>query len=168
MHALVRSSCIKSPGARRHLAAAAAVTLRHISTAAAAPPTPPPRRTRPPKDPETLQLPDTLDILCTPGPAEHTDAHLPPPHIFQDALDNLLISLHPQTQHRAAYASPLSAPTEPTLALYCPIEGGDYVIDATVRELARRTDAEVLVLDAAQLAAGEWGHFGPGNYSSRV
>jgi hypothetical protein len=42
------------------------------------------------------------------------------------------------------------------------IEGGEYVIDATVRELARRTNAEVLVLDAVHLAAGEWGAFGKG------
>jgi hypothetical protein len=46
--------------------------------------------------------------------------------------------------------------------LYCPIEGGEYVIDETVRELARRTGSEVVVLDAVQLAAGEWGHFGKG------
>ena len=39
------------------------------------------------------------------------------------------------------------------------------MIDATVRELAKRTGAEVLVLDAVQLAAGEWGEFGPGTKS---
>jgi hypothetical protein len=36
------------------------------------------------------------------------------------------------------------------------------VIDETVRELARRTNSEVVVLDSVQLAAGEWGHFGKG------
>ena len=51
---------------------------------------------------------------------------------------------------------------EPALALYCPIEGGDYVLDETVREMARRTGADVVVLDAVQLAAGECGHFGKG------
>ncbi|KAF5381064.1 hypothetical protein D9615_003892 [Tricholomella constricta] len=127
------------------------------------------RRTRvsiaPSKDSEPVQLPDGLDILWTPNPDQeplHTSA-LPPPENFGDALNKLLITLHPQTQHRATYISPLGAPTEPTLALYCPIEGGDYIIDATVAELARRTGAEVLVLDAVQLAAGEWGHFGPAN-----
>ncbi|KAG8809356.1 hypothetical protein FRC17_003481 [Serendipita sp. 399] len=44
--------------------------------------------------------------------------------------------------------------------LYCPIEGGTYVIDAAVRELASRTGADVLVLDALDLLAGEWGPFG--------
>ena len=34
-----------------------------------------------------------------------------------------------------------------------------------MRELALRTGAEVLVLDAVQLAAGEWGHFGKGSSS---
>jgi len=125
------------------------------------------------KDPEPVQLPDGLDILWTPGEgsfeSDGTDASaLPPPDIFDDALNNLLITLHPQTQHRATYASPLGPPTEPTLALYCPMEGGEYVIDATVRELARRTGAEVLVLDAVQLAAGEWGHFGTGKFSTRT
>ncbi|KAG6814322.1 hypothetical protein H0H92_013447 [Tricholoma furcatifolium] len=110
-----------------------------------------------------VELPANLDILWTPGPDPdpfHASA-LPPPENFDDALNKLLITLHPQTQHRATYTSPLGAPTEPTLALYSPIEGGDYIIDATVAELARRTGAEVLVLDAVQLAAGEWGHFGP-------
>lgn len=115
-----------------------------------------------PKDTESIQLPERLDILWT-SEAEPPDPHtLPPPEIFEDALNNLLITLHPQTQHRATYPSPLGPPTEPTLGLYCPIEGGEYIIDATVRELARRTGAEVLVLDAVQLAAGEWGHFGAG------
>lgn len=87
---------------------------------------------------------------------------MPPPEILEEALNNLHITLHPQTQNRAVYASPQGPPTEPTLALYCPIEGGDYVVDATVRELARRTGSEVVVLDAVQLAAGEWGDFGKG------
>ncbi|KAG5646663.1 hypothetical protein DXG03_002653 [Asterophora parasitica] len=114
------------------------------------------------KESEVIELPEGLDILWTPNPAQEPlqTSALPPRENFDDALNKLLITLHPQTQHRATYTSPLGAPTEPTLALYCPIEGGDYIIDATVAELARRTGAEVLVLDAVQLAAGEWGHFG--------
>ncbi|TFY81767.1 hypothetical protein EWM64_g2244 [Hericium alpestre] len=65
-----------------------------------------------------------------------------------------------RTQNKAAYKTPAGPPEEPTLALYCPIEGGDYIIDHTVRELARQTGSDVVVLDAIQLAAGEWGHFG--------
>ncbi|KAF9052950.1 hypothetical protein BJ165DRAFT_1339470 [Panaeolus papilionaceus] len=94
--------------------------------------------------------------------SEEAHTRLPPPEIFEEALDNLLITLHPQNQHRALNPAPGTArPVEPTLALYCPIEGGDYVIDATVQELAYKTGSEVLTLDGAQLAAGEWGHFGP-------
>jgi len=119
----------------------------------------------PPSPPQldNAGLPPDLDILWTPD-AEHTpiQSALPPPELLQDALINLLITLHPQTQHRATYASPNGSPVEPTLALYCPIEGGDYVIDETVRELARRARAEVVVLDTIEVAAGEWGAFGKG------
>lgn len=112
-----------------------------------------------------IQLPHDLNILWLPddGPAETdflNNNNLPAPELFDEALTNLHITLHPQTQHRAAYSSSSGPPLEPTLALYCPIEGGEYIIDATVKELAHRTGAEVLVIDAVQLAAGECGHFG--------
>jgi hypothetical protein len=117
------------------------------------------------KDSDPPQLPAGLDVLWAPE-TDNLDANsshsLPPPEIFEEALNNLHITLHPQTQHRACYPSASSSPIEPTLALYCPIEGGEYIIDETVRELARRTRSEVVVLDAVQLAAGEWGHFGKG------
>jgi len=88
---------------------------------------------------------------------------LPPSDIFEEALDNLLITLHPQNQRRSLHVNGgTSRPIEPTLGLYCPIEGGDYVVDLTVHELAYQTGAEVLILDAVQLAAGEWGPFGKG------
>jgi hypothetical protein len=114
---------------------------------------------------ELDSLPVGLDILWTPdeNPQDPDTSHssaLPPPEILEEALNNLHIILHPKTQHRAIYTSPAGPPTEPTFALYCPIEGGEYIIDATVRELARRTGSEVVVLDAVQLAAGEWGAFG--------
>ncbi|ESK96837.1 hypothetical protein Moror_6415 [Moniliophthora roreri MCA 2997] len=119
----------------------------------------------PPKEPEVPELPDDLDIIWTPSRTESNEEHitsaLPPDDILEEALHNLYIALHPQTQNRAVFSSPLGPPVEPSLGLYCPIEGGEYVIDATVKELARRTGAEVIVLDAVQLAAGEWGEFGP-------
>ncbi|KAF9053560.1 AAA-domain-containing protein [Hymenopellis radicata] len=114
---------------------------------------------------ETIDWPAELDVLWAPSEDLDADAPdtatLPPPQILDEALNNLLITLHPQTQNRAVYASPDGPAVEPTLALYCPIEGGDYVIDATVKEMARRIGAEVLVIDSVQLAAGEWGSFGP-------
>src|SRR5712675_1986107 len=96
--------------------------------------------------------------------SESESSTLPPLEVFEEALNNVHISLHPQTQHKATYTTPSGPPVEPTLALYCPIEGGNYVIDDTVRELARRTGSDVVVLDAAHIAAGEWGHFGQGEF----
>ncbi|KAF7322928.1 AAA domain-containing protein [Mycena chlorophos] len=123
-----------------------------------------------PKEPESpLEFPEGLgvQILWQPeaqseaGPGPSSAPHgLPPPEILEEAQHNLNITLLHSIQHRGTYPSPLGPLVEPSLALYCPIEGGDYVIDATVRELARRINAEVLVLDAVQLAAGEWGMFG--------
>jgi hypothetical protein len=129
-----------------------------------------PKRTRKSsKDSEAPpQLPPGLDIIWAPDSDSSIDllqscsSALPPAEIFNEALHNFHIALHPQTQHRATYPSPAGPPSEPTFALYCPIEGGDYVIDETVKELARRTNSEVVVLDSVHLAAGEWGHFGKG------
>lgn len=133
------------------------------------------------KEPETsspsLNLPKGLDILWLPNDAPNIETSadgashpstsaLPPPEVLNEALTNLYITLHPQTQHRATYASPSGPPVEPTLALYCPIEGGDYILDATVRELGRQAGAEVVVLDTVHLAAGECGHFGKGAFPS--
>ncbi|KAF8580891.1 AAA-domain-containing protein [Ramaria rubella] len=136
-------------------------------------PSPPPEENEEPKPkprgrtkrssekPENAALPPNLNILWSPdGTREPLQDALPPPELLQEALNNLLITLHPQTQHRATYNSQNGSPIEPTLAIYCPIEGGDYVVDETIRELARRTRAEVVVLDTIEIAAGEWGAFG--------
>jgi hypothetical protein len=127
-----------------------------------------PRRKRATKEPAAPTLPPDLNVLWFPakdGSAANEDA-LPPTQIFSEALTSMLVALHPQTQNRAAYATAGGPPVEPSMALYCPIEGGDYVVDETVKELARRTGADVLVIDAVQLAAGEWGVFGKGIPSS--
>ncbi|KJA27516.1 hypothetical protein HYPSUDRAFT_941692 [Hypholoma sublateritium FD-334 SS-4] len=118
------------------------------------------------KDADPLDFPPGLenDILyvATQSLLDSRPGGLPPPEIFEEALDNLLITLHPQNQNRSLSSSGTlsSRPVEPTLGLYCPIEGGDYVLDLTVHELAYQTNSEVLILDAVQLAAGEWGPFG--------
>lgn len=122
------------------------------------------------------QLPPSLDILWSPEPYPRTSTasdlqqnlDLPPPEIFGDVLDNIHVALHPKTQHRATYTpqdGSANSIVEPTLALYCPIEGGDYVIDETVEELARKVGADVVVLDCVQLAAGSAGQFGSGALS---
>ncbi|SRR6266851_4901982 len=110
-----------------------------------------------------VQIPNEQNFFWTyRSLSESEPSNLPPPEVFEEVLNNLHISLHPQTQHKATYTTPSGPPVEPTLALYCPIEGGNYVIDDTVRELARRTGSDVVVLDAVHMAAGEWGHFGQG------
>ena len=114
-----------------------------------------------------IELPEDLKIIWTPEETPFPETFklqeaLPPQEILDEALDHLHATFHPQTQHNAAYNPTPTLKSEPTLALYCPIEGGDYVVDATVWELARRTGSEVIVLDAVQLAAGEHGHFGKG------
>jgi hypothetical protein len=129
------------------------------------------RRTRTPKESPSAEpplpppsLPNGLNVLWSPdadGSVADASA-LPPPEILEEALTNMRVAFHPQTQHKATYATADGPPNEPTLALYCPVEGGDYIVDETVRELARRTGSEVVVLDAVQLAAGEWGQFGKG------
>jgi len=63
------------------------------------------------KDSDPVQLPDGLNILWMPE-IDHSEPELsqstalPPPEIFEEVLNNLHITLHPQTQHRASYASP--------------------------------------------------------------
>ena len=107
------------------------------------------------------------EIIFVPSKSylESPHSSFPPLEIYEDALDKLLITLHPKNQARSVLQlSGSRRPIEPTLGLYCPIEGGDNIIDSTVHELAFFTGAEVLVLDAVQLAAGEWGIFGKGKY----
>ena len=127
----------------------------------------------PPRDTNPLEFCEGLDkkIIFVPTESclESPHSSLPPLEIYEDALDKLLITLHPQNQARSVLPlSGSSRPVEPTLGLYCPIEGGDDIIDSTVHELAFYTGSEVLILDAVQLAAGEWGIFGKGMCNLRI
>lgn len=105
-------------------------------------------------------------INSTPG-SDPNDNALPEPWLLQDAYETLLLALHPQTQHRATYPSSVGLAVEPTLGFYCPLEGGDYVVDATVRNLAKRAKADVVVIDALELSAGEHGRYGKGTNRSK-
>jgi len=114
-------------------------------------------------DSQVIELPESLTVAWTPTPDQVNRAHLPAPEILEEVLHKLQVTLHPQTQHRSIYPSGSSATkVEPTLGLYCPIEGGDYILDATVLELAVKSGADVLVVDAVQLAGGKWGIYGEG------
>lgn len=114
---------------------------------------------------ENITFPDGLTdkLLWLPeenpsGPEEW----YPPEDMLQEALGNVNVSLHPRAQHRATYQSASGLPVEPSVTLYCPIEGGTYIIDLTVQELARRINADLFTLDAVDILAGEWGDLGSG------
>ncbi|QRV95294.1 AAA family ATPase [Ceratobasidium sp. AG-Ba] len=115
---------------------------------------------------EPLDLPDkisapALDSMWNSPALATTDSRaLPPPTHLEDALSQLRITLLSKTQHKAVHVVEGSELVEPTLAFFCPIEGGEYVIDATVKELAEKTNSDVQVIDMMQVAAGEWGVFG--------
>ena len=51
---------------------------------------------------------------------------------------------------------------KPTLAWYRPVEGGDYVVAGTVKELVRRVAVDVVVPCCVHLAVGSVGRFGLG------
>jgi len=132
-------------------------------------PTAPNGKNAPEATAPTLQVSNEQDFFWPyQSLPESEPSTLPPPEVFEEVLNNVHISLHPQTQHKAAFATPSGPPVEPTVALYCPIESGNYIIDDTVRELARRTGSDVVVLDSVHMAAGEWGHFGHGELHSPV
>ena len=51
---------------------------------------------------------------------------------------------------------------EPTLGLFGPIDGGDYVVDDTVKGLTRRVGVDVVELDRVRLIPGSVGPFSSG------
>ena len=51
---------------------------------------------------------------------------------------------------------------EPSITLFSPFEGCHEIIDSMVKVLAERLSADVLVLDALELAKGEFGALGKG------
>ncbi|QRV80902.1 AAA family ATPase [Ceratobasidium sp. AG-Ba] len=110
--------------------------------------------------PEKISAPALDCIWNSPALATTNSRALPPPTHLEDALSQLRITLLSKTQHKAVHVVEGSELVEPTLAFFCPIEGGEYVIDATVKELAKKTNSDVQVIDMMQVAAGEWGVFG--------
>ncbi|KAG8769295.1 hypothetical protein FRC12_005050, partial [Ceratobasidium sp. 428] len=113
-----------------------------------------------PTNPPSALSTRALDSMWNSSAMSNADSRaLPPPYHLEDALSQLRITLLPKTQRKAVHVIEGSQLVEPTLALYCPVEGGEYVIDATVKDLAEKTNSEVQVIDMAQVAAGEWGSF---------
>ena len=165
-----QSSPARVPRVARRASTSTPISSDADSTPSPNKPSPPPRgstasdgKNGSGATPPALELPNEQNFFWThQSLSESEPSTLPPPEVFEEGLNNVHISLHPQTQHKSTHATSSGPPVEPTLALYCPIEGGNYVIDETVRELARRTGSDVVVLDAVHMAAGECGHFGQG------
>lgn len=52
--------------------------------------------------------------------------------------------------------------------MYCPLEGGQYVLDASMDEVATRLGADLVYLDAIELGAEGTGALGPGECISVI
>ncbi|KAG8906282.1 hypothetical protein FRB99_007219 [Tulasnella sp. 403] len=122
----------------------------------------------PPKDPKeniVSVIPDDSGSSSSSMVSVIADPQLPPAGMLDDMVSKLLVALHPHAQNSSIGldGSKPGNSIEPTFGLYCPIEGANDVVDKTVRELATRVGADVIVLDAAQLAAGESGIYGEGS-----
>ncbi|EMD31582.1 hypothetical protein CERSUDRAFT_78034 [Gelatoporia subvermispora B] len=116
------------------------------------------------QDSASLETPEISGRTST--GASHSGSALPPPQVFEGILHNLRITLRQQTQYRATFAPSDGDVVEPTVALYCPIEGGTVYIDEAVQELSRLVDADLVTVDAAQLVAEECEQFVEGGFLS--
>jgi hypothetical protein len=86
----------------------------------------PPGSPNKPPPPPTVRAAVGPEVIWSGRTLDETRASLPPDDMLQDALSQLLVTFQPQTQYRAAYTISGGGPlVEPTMALYCPIEGGD-------------------------------------------
>src|SRR6266545_528084 len=54
------------------------------------------------------------------------------------------------------------------ITLFCPHNGSHHVIDSMVKSIAHHQDADVLVLDAVELATGEFGAISDGTIFSSL
>jgi len=103
---------------------------------------------------------------------EHPSAYMFPPGLIAEA--------HAVASYNFIYASSLAADavqpedksleilTERSITLYCPHRGGNSIIDSVVTTVAARQRADVLVLDALELAAGKCGALGEGAASTHT
>jgi hypothetical protein len=82
------------------------------------------------------------------------------------AVASFAFSEATEAQTTPGPTSELDFPIERTITLTCPHEGGNLVIDSMVKAVAEKHRADVLVLDALELAAGELGALGEGMHSS--
>ena len=93
-------------------------------------------------------------------PKLKSSIYLPPKYL--KTLDKFHFTHHPPTQHPTYGQDRDASQSSNPLTLYCPNEGEDYVVDGTVKELARMIKAGVTALGCVQLAADSVGCFGSG------
>jgi hypothetical protein len=99
-----------------------------------------------------------------------TDASLvvPSKQIFSDELIAEVLALVSYGFACADGTVPLGADSkeapERSITLYCPDKGGNIVLDSMVKHVAAHHNADVLVLDALELAAGEFGALGKSRF----
>lgn len=81
----------------------------------------------------------------------------------QSTLNSLVaLAFSEAEKPRSAPESVSDVPAEKCLVLSCPTKEGTHIIDAAVRHAASKQGADVLVLDALELAAGKLGSLGKG------
>ncbi|KAJ2930112.1 hypothetical protein H1R20_g6979, partial [Candolleomyces eurysporus] len=98
------------------------------------------------------------------GPSEDSEG-TPPVFRFTGSVQSKLSSLvalafSKAEKPRSASVSVSDVPSERCLVLSCPTIEGTHIIDAAVRHVANKQGADVLVLDALELAAGKLGSIG--------
>lgn len=93
------------------------------------------------------------------APEDEPDAAFDPPYTYYDnqLKNQLLASFLPANQQ---------ALTDPTLAVVCPIEGGEYIVGETINKAASLVNADVVRLEAIEcLGLRQYGGLGQGELS---
>jgi hypothetical protein len=102
--------------------------------------------------------------FLTSSPSELQPTLLFPTALVEElqAVVSFAFSEATEAQTAPVQTPELECPIERTVTLTCPHEGGNLVIDSVVKTVAAEHLADVLVLDALELAAGEYGALGEG------
>ncbi|KAJ1307083.1 hypothetical protein OPQ81_001202 [Rhizoctonia solani] len=90
---------------------------------------------------------------------DHEEPSLPPTSLIDDAHTQLSLIFTSSAPYRINEPKSGTGVNEPSLILYCPIEGGESIIDAAVHELALRSGATVKTIDMAQCISKQPWHF---------
>jgi hypothetical protein len=83
---------------------------------------------------------------------------LPPSYSFPDGVVSEVLGA---ASYAFSTASQLSG-VEPSICLFTPYEGCHDIIDSIIKSTANQLNADVIVLDALELALGEFGALGKG------